>query len=193
MARLYVYQQKAWHHLKSEALCFLMIPLVSFQGHASCCTTVWSCGAKMQLVRFWTRKEHRLRTTRNLGSLSHRSRLKKSLTKSMSSCKISRQKFMMVVDVEQMEIKFQTSDSIKSSVAQSNTIPSYTRLPRVDNQLMSYGSDVLPEMSLSLDFLNFFSCGWSCFRVLHTFSQWPTLFSLLVVLSLGMLLQRLPV
>ena len=66
---------------------------------------------------------------------------------------------MMVVDVEQMQIKVQTSDSIKSSVAQSNTIPSYTRLPRVDNQLMSYGSDVLPEMSLSLDFLNFFSCG----------------------------------
>ena len=31
----YVYQQKAWHHLKAEALCFPMILWVIFQSHAS--------------------------------------------------------------------------------------------------------------------------------------------------------------
>ena len=49
---------------------------------------------------------------------------------------------MTVVDVERMEMKVQTSDPIKSDEAQSSTISSYTWLPWVDNQLLSYGSDV---------------------------------------------------
>ena len=48
--------------------------------------------------------------------------------KSLSSCKISRQKFVTVVDVERMEMKVQTSDPIKSGEAQSSTISSYTWL-----------------------------------------------------------------
>ena len=40
-------------------------------------------------------------------------------------------------DVEQMEVKVQMSDPIKSGVAQSNTIPSCTCLPWVVNQLLS--------------------------------------------------------
>ena len=40
MARLHVYQQKAWYHLKAQAMCFSMIPWGTFQGYASLSTTV---------------------------------------------------------------------------------------------------------------------------------------------------------
>ena len=52
MARLYVYQQKAWHHLKAEALCFAMIPWVTFQGHASWSTTVLKLWCKNAVGSF---------------------------------------------------------------------------------------------------------------------------------------------